>query len=124
MNRYIVFALGFLFVVVGGQTAVHAGPATNLWTLKLCDWNNQSSPAVAPDGTIYHGTFDGRFLAIDPDGTIKWTFDTSTEIYSSPAVGADGTIYFGSRDRALYAVTPQGKLKWSFKTGGWVDSSP
>jgi len=97
---------------------------TNLWTFRLPDRGTESSPALAPDGTIYEGTFHGWLLALTPDGKLKWRFKTGLEIKSSPAVAADGTIYFGSRDRKFYALTPTGKLKWSFATGAWVDSSP
>jgi outer membrane protein assembly factor BamB len=98
-----------------------------------------SSPAIAEDGTIYVGTdpygafgqfpvpVDTSFWAVNPDGTIKWSFDTLDGVESSPAIGHDGTIYFGSYDKHLYAVTDegyQGTLKWKFLTGGVVDGSP
>ena len=102
-----------------------AQPAgTNLWALRLANYECDSSPALAPDGTVYQATFDGKLMALTPQGEIKWTFKTPLEIKSSPAVGDDGTIYFGSRDRKFYAVTQQGKLKWTFPTGAWIDSSP
>jgi len=101
---------------------------TNLWTLPLESYGgghaSLSSPAVAPDGTIYVGTFGGTLLAVAPDGKPEWRFATGMEIRSSPAVADDGTIYFGGRDRRLYALTPAGKLKWKFATGAWVDSTP
>lgn len=83
-----------------------------------------SSPAVAPDGTVYAGGCDGQLHAVGADGQVRWSFATPSEIISSPAVGADGTVYFGSRDKNFYALTPQGRLKWRFAAGGWVDSSP
>ena len=100
--------------------------ATNLWAAAFPGYENSSSstPAVAPDGTIYTGTFHGIFLACTPEGIFKWSFQTGREIKSSPAIADDGTVYFGSRDRKFYALTPAGKLKWSFATGAWVDSSP
>ena len=98
--------------------------ATNLWLLKLPAVGSGSSPAIAPDGTVYLGLFDGTFLAATPQGKIRWTLKTGREIKSSPAIADDGTIYFGSRDRNFYAVTPAGKCKWIFPTGAWVDSSP
>ena len=97
---------------------------TNLWKFRLPDEGAKSSPALAPDGTIYQGTFAGWLVALTPDGNRKWQFKAGREIKSSPAVAADGTIYFGSRDRKFYALTPAGKLKWTFATGAWVDSSP
>ena len=130
MNKRCFHALGLfailLWGVAGPVTADTIPAATNLWVLKLGQVACFSSPAVAPEGTIYQATFDGTLLAVSPQGKILWTFDTGTdlEIKSSPAIAEDGTIYFGSRDRKFYAVTPQGKLKWTFATGGWVDSSP
>ena len=94
------------------------------WRLKLPGNNSDCSPAIAPDGTIYQGVFNGILLAVKPDGKVKWQFKTGREIKSSPAVAADGTIYFGARDWNFYALTPPGKLKWQFATGAWVDSSP
>jgi len=103
--------------------------ATRLWSYTLGenqDYISCSTPALAPDGTLYQATGNGQLLALTLAGKLRWKFDTGTEtdIKSSPAVGDDGTIYFGSRNRKFYAVTPAGKLKWSLATGGWVDSSP
>jgi outer membrane protein assembly factor BamB len=102
----------------------HAEFPTNIWTYRLPENGAVSSPAIAPDGTIYQATFSGQLIAVDPQGKAKWHFKAGREIKSSPAIADDGTIYFGSRDWKLFAITPKGKLKWFFPTGGWVDSSP
>lgn len=81
-----------------------------------------SSPAVAPDGTIYVGG-EGLF-AVTPAGTLKYHFKTSKRVASSPAVLPDGTAIFGSQDDHVYAVDKNGKQKWSYRTKGDVDSSP
>ncbi len=96
---------------------------TNEWTLDLGS-PSDSAPAIAPDGTIYVGSWRGYLWAIDPHGTPKWFFRAQDEIKSAPAVGSDGSVYFGSRDRRLYAVRADGKKRWEFQTRGWVDSSP
>jgi outer membrane protein assembly factor BamB len=120
--RIIVVFCALLF---GTQSVCRAQPAaTNLWMLPLANYDTDSSPAIAPDGTIYQVTFDGRLVAVTPRGKIKWAFKTPLEIESSPAIADDGTIYFGSRDRIFYAVSPDGNLKWTFATGAWIDSSP
>ncbi len=84
----------------------------------------QSSPAIAPDGTIYVGSNDGNLYAVNPDGTKKWQFSTTNWVESSPTIGPDGTIYFGSMDGHLYAVNPDGTAKWQFTAVGNIYSSP
>jgi outer membrane protein assembly factor BamB len=118
-----------ILVLLAGLAAIplRAGdpPAiTELWQFIPPGKSGMSSPAVAPDGTIYFASFDGSLWALTPEGKVKWKFKAGLEIKSSPAVAADGTILFGARDRKFYAVTPRGKLKWKFPTGAWVDSSP
>ena len=113
-----------LALFVSSANAQDTNAAALVWQVKLPGATTGSSPAIALDGTIYQGTFDGYLLAISPQGKVKWQFKAGREIKSSPAIGTDGTIYFGSRDRNAYALTPAGKLKWKFPTGAWVDSSP
>jgi len=91
-----------------------------------------SSPAMAPDGTLYFGSRDKRIYAIKPGPTqattsLKWSFVTGDWVDSSPAVGPDGTIYVGSWDGKLYALRDDGtratKL-WEYATGSFIVSSP
>lgn len=85
-----------------------------------------SSPAVAPDGTIYVGTQDKQLYAIQPNGTLKWQFATGDWIDAAPAIGPDGTVYVGSWDGKFYALTPAGTKKWEFAAGvgSYIYSSP
>jgi outer membrane protein assembly factor BamB len=83
-----------------------------------------SSPAIGSDGTIYVGTIEKLLHAVNPNGTRKWTFETSSYIDSSPAIDSDGTIYVGSGDQKLWAINADGTQKWFYKTGGYIDSSP
>ncbi len=107
------------------KAAADTGPPTltNDWGLIVRD-SVICSPAIGDDGTIYFGSFRGRFWAVDPEGRKKWIFQAGREIGSTPAIGADGTIYFGCRDHKVYAITTRGKGKWTFTTRAWVDSSP
>jgi len=112
-----------------------------------------SSPAIGADGTIYIGSgdwwgdqwaearrmgidfenvvkrrfSDRRLYAVNPDGTLKWTFvveetDTHrTSIFGCPAIGADGTIYFGCFNGIFYAVKDEGykaKELWRYEVKG------
>jgi len=72
---------------------------TNIWAV-VVGYNSDSSPAIAPDGTIYCGSWSGKFFAVSPTGEVKWIFQTKTEIKSSPAIATDGTIYFGCRNKS------------------------
>ena len=62
-----------------------------------------SSPAIGADGTVYVGAGDGNLYAINPGGTIKWSYLTGKPVDSSPAIASDGRVYVGSWDGKLYA---------------------
>jgi len=74
------------------------------------------SPVLASDGTIYVGSYDYSLYALNPDGTLKWTYVTADRFYNTPAVALDGTIYFHV-STTLFALTPAGALKWSHSFG-------
>jgi hypothetical protein len=54
-----------------------------------------SGPVIARDGTVYLGTVGGKLIALNPDGSLRWSRDLPGRpaIVASPCVGADGTIY-------------------------------
>ena len=65
-----------------------------------------------------------QVTGVNPQGVLKWSFQTGSEVHSSPTV-VNGVVYFGSRDYNLYALDAEtGQVKWTFKAGSWVDSSP
>jgi outer membrane protein assembly factor BamB len=98
-----------------------------------------SSPAIGENGTIYFGTdpygafgqdpiqVETNFWAVNPNGTLKWIFETEDGVESSPATSEDGTIYFGSYDTYLYSIKDTSDkpiLNWKYKTDGPIDGSP
>ncbi len=115
-----------VIMVCSFASAFGAGtPGTLKWTFIANTYTDvDSSPAIGADGTIYVGSGNGMFYAVNPDGTLKWSYQTGFEITSSPAVGDDGTIYVGSHDDNLYAFNPDGTVKWTYTTGGTIGSSP
>ncbi len=111
-------------VAKDGKGGIAESPVWKFTTTRL-KWKFEtgyvdSSPAIGQDGTIYIGSYypGGHHLyAINPDGTLKWQYETGSYIYySSPAIGEDGTIYVGSYvesgDGYLYAIeTDSGGLQ-------------
>ncbi len=99
-------------------------PATFKWRFATGD-AVRSSPAIGTYGTIYVGSDDGYFYAINPDGTEQWRFATERGVtWSSPTIDVTGTIYVGSHDGNFYAINPDGTEQWRFATGDAVRSSP
>ncbi len=111
-----------LLLALPGFAAAQA-PGDVLWTFDTLDVV-QSSPALAPDGTIYIGSHDGSLYALNTDGSRKWRFRTAASIASSPVVGRDGTIYIGSLDRTLYALKPDGRIKWLLSPRSSIAATP
>jgi hypothetical protein len=94
-----------------------------------------SGPVIAPDGTVYLGTEEGKLIALHADGSLAWTHELTQGpfgspnlgIVASPAVGADGSIYVIGRLKVrdhttggtvlrytseLHKFTPGGGLVW------------
>jgi len=86
------------------------------WPLITGSQIDFSSPTIAQDGTVYIGTItkdtgasagDKKLYAINPDGTLKWTFDDGGamgDIEASPTIAQDGTIFVGSMNGSVYAL--------------------
>ncbi len=87
-----------------------------------------SSPIVGADGTVYFGSADQNFYALNADGTKKWTVATGEIIDSSGLLDDKGNVYFGSGDGYLRAVNAEtGASVWKFQadvpstTGGFIN---
>lgn len=77
-----------------------------------------SSPVIDKDGTIYVGSANKRFYALNPDGTEKWSKLLGELVDSAALIAEDGTIHVGSGDGFLYAFDPAGKELWKFQPKG------
>jgi outer membrane protein assembly factor BamB len=88
-------------------------------------------PTIASDGTIYISVTKGNtrfsiknyFVAIRPNGTAKWEYESSGRYSSSssPAIDKSGNIYFPGEDNyKLYAFTSSGKVKWEYQFNSYI----
>ena len=109
----------FYALTDGGQ-----GTVTEKWAFNTitkissgCGVESYASPAVGADGTIYVGGACQTLIALNSNGTLKWTFGTD-EVLGAPAIAKDGTIYVHSTTNNLYAINPNGTQKWEFGAGG------
>jgi outer membrane protein assembly factor BamB len=97
------------------QAELRPGVSYNRWF--------EGNVAIGPDGTLYAGNTNFNYYAVNPDGTLKWTYSTTSNNWSQSAFAADGTIYWGSLDTFIHAVAPDGQALWSKRTLGFVAAS-
>ena len=70
------------------------------------------STAVIDDlGNLYFGSHSGNFYSLSKIGEIRWTFSTSTKIYSSPVL-IEKLVFFAGGDGILYCLDLEGNLVW------------
>lgn len=117
------------------------------WSYPVHDYLNVwLAPVIGSDGTIYVGSesyppgddvkteIGGNFYAINPDGTLKWKYESNSSGFGNGAViGSDGTIYAPGGDfdpkintysSKVFAFDPEGKVKWKFDPDGVAEGSP
>ncbi|MCL2765329.1 MAG: PQQ-binding-like beta-propeller repeat protein [Treponema sp.] len=81
------------------------------------------NPPVVIGDTIYFGSDDGNFYALDVEsGYMRWVFKSGAEINSIPYADKD-KVYFGSKDGKLYALSREtGQEIWTFQTRSQINS--
>jgi outer membrane protein assembly factor BamB len=111
-----------LYAVCTGVSCGVMPEGTILWRYKVHDDGDvRVSPAVGPDGTIYMaGTFAGEVHAVNPNGTMKWSYLLGNGIINaSPAVAPNGNVYLG----LLHALDSNGNLLWELDSSARNRSS-
>ncbi len=88
-------------------------------------YNNwfEGNVAIGYDGTLYAGNTNFNYYAINPDGTLQWTYPTGSNAWSIAGIGDDGTLYWGSNDTYVHAVQPDGDGLWTKRTLGFIAAS-
>src|SRR2546425_12191183 len=94
-------------------TGLSQSPGTKLWEF-TAGGAIGSSPAIAPDGSIYFGSDAKKLYALTPDGAKKREFTAGASIRSAPAIGPDGTLYFGADSNKRDAVNAAATAGWTF----------
>ncbi|NOU94920.1 PQQ-binding-like beta-propeller repeat protein [Paenibacillus sp. LMG 31456] len=121
-----VGADGEIYAAAGQKLyAVHPD-GTKKWELDMkCQL--VGSLTVETDGSMYTGCRTGKFFAIKPDLSIKWSIDWDVEESPwsplSAKMAEDGTVYVGSGHNLL-AIKPNGMKKWVASTGGKLRGTP
>ena len=111
---------------LGVSSARISPPLGVRWKIKLQNGDEKIralNPPVVIGNTIYFGSEDGNFYALDAEsGYMRWVFKSGAEINSIPY--ADETrVYFGSKDGKLYALSrDDGHELWSFSTNSQINS--
>jgi hypothetical protein len=102
---------GNLFSTNGNNQvfAVTPGGAVK-WTAEA----QNTSPAIAPDGTVYVAA--SGLVALHPDGSLAWTNPTPVGGGES-TVGHDGTVYTASGNY-ICAFKPDGTTLWAVELTG------
>ncbi|MFD2555152.1 beta-alanine-activating enzyme beta-propeller domain-containing protein [Sphingobacterium tabacisoli] len=119
---------GFVYFGSGDRHvyALHADEGSLHWRYKT-NGIVHATPAVV-DGSIFIGSFDGFFYCLDPDGKLRWKFNTLGESYFPKgeiqfhAIVSENRVYFGARDFNLYALnTKDGTGHWVYhQLGSWI----
>jgi len=96
------------------------------WKIKLQSDNEiirSLNPPVVIGNTIYFGSYDGNFYALDAEsGYMRWVFKSGAEINSVPYADKE-QVYFGCKDGKLYALSREtGEVNWTFQTRSQINS--
>jgi outer membrane protein assembly factor BamB len=102
-------------------------PLAVKWKLKLQAEGQKAyafNNPVIKDDTIYFGSTDGNFYALDiATGYMRWVFKTQGAINSVPFAD-DEMVYFGSNDGTAYALwRKDGTQAWSYFTNHTIQST-
>lgn len=96
-----------------GNDSLHRPPQTGI----LIDSSN----------TIYFGSLDGYFYALNMDGTVKWKYQTEPMVELVwPNIDLEGNLYIvNGKSGELVSIHPDGTLNWKVRYGdGFIEKSP
>lgn len=115
-----------IYGVSGGRLYAIDKHGSVIWGPLINSSTGLTTPAIAPDGTIYVASGFGSFYAVRPDGTQKWVLSIGSlpPFNNAPVIVPDGTLYIGNSTGQVVAINPNGSEKWRAFLGSRSTSSP
>lgn len=88
---------------------------SQIWEYKLGKiYPPRSGIVIDSSKTIYFGASDKYFYALNPDGTLKWEYETSAAFgFAITNIDLQGNLYLPNDSGQLYSFSPSGSLNWS-----------
>lgn len=117
-------ANGFMGDAAHTGRSEYQGPSEEpspIWTYKT-GARIFASPVRGADGTIYVGSLDGQFVALRPEGTLKWRYSAEDKIYPTALI-VGTSVLFGSQHGEIISLSLEGQPRWTHPTGDAVDAS-
>jgi hypothetical protein len=101
------------------------GPHDNASSWDLSDGllgaQSNSDAVIGPDQSVTVGCSDGNLYTFNPDGSLKWQFQTQAALWGSPAVDRQAHVYASclyKSESQLVALDADGALLWHYPAGG------
>ncbi|MDP3150831.1 MAG: PQQ-binding-like beta-propeller repeat protein [Ignavibacteria bacterium] len=87
----------------------------------------QTGILIDSSNTIYFGSLDGYFYALNMDGSVKWKYQTEPMVeVVMPNIDLEGNLYIiNGKSGELLSIHPDGTLNWKVTYGdGFIEKSP
>lgn len=72
----------------------------------------RNGPVVDPEGRLIAG-LAGELVALEPDGSVAWSYPLGGHVPGSPVLGADGVVRAHASDGLFHGIRPDGRPAWA-----------
>jgi outer membrane protein assembly factor BamB len=78
------------------------------------------------DGALYAGNRSGQLHSLNPDGSLRWIWDSASDwLDATPVIDDLSRVYAASWDATLYVISGlTGETEWTYSTEGPLLASP
>ncbi len=112
-QRSPLFVSAFATPSIGIDGAALRGPHRHpmiVWRVRT-ERRVFSSPGLTRDGWAVFGSLDGTIQAVDRNGVVRWSYRSSSRVFSSSASVGELTV-IGSDAREVVALDARGSVRW------------